>query len=120
MKELICIVCPIGCRLNVMEDGKNLSVTGNKCQRGAVYAKEEIYAPKRIVTATCKIANSSLTGSVNRVPVKTSTPCLRENIPALLDDIYKTMVTLPVKTGDVIITDWKGKGIDIIATRNLG
>jgi CxxC motif-containing protein len=29
-KELTCIVCPIGCLLNIKEDNQNLVVTGNK------------------------------------------------------------------------------------------
>lgn len=117
MKELTCIVCPIGCLLNVEENGENLSVSGNKCKRGEVYAREEIFAPKRTVTATCNIAEAECI--VGRVPVKTSAPCLREKIPALLDDIYKTTVALPVKAGDVIIANWKGEGIDVVSTRTL-
>ena len=127
MRNLTCIVCPIGCSLNVEEDAsaqENLSVTGNRCSRGAVYAREEIRAPKRIVTATCSIegeadfANSAV--SVRRVPVKTSSPCPREKITALLQDIYKTTVSLPVKSGDVVLADWNGEKIDIVATRTFG
>ncbi|WP_461248746.1 DUF1667 domain-containing protein [Treponema sp. R6D11] len=29
-------------------------------------------------------------------------------------------VALPVKTGDVLIKDWKGEGINVVATRTLG
>jgi CxxC motif-containing protein len=123
MRNLTCIVCPIGCSLDVEEDAsapENLSVTGNRCPRGAVYAREEIRAPKRIVTATCSIegeANSAV--SVRRVPVKTSSPCPREKITALLQDIYKTTVSLPVKAGDVVLADWNGEKIDVVATRTF-
>jgi len=61
MRELTCIVCPIGCSLSVEEGpaaGKGLpafTVTGNRCPRGAAYAQEEIRAPKRVITATCGI-----------------------------------------------------------------
>jgi CxxC motif-containing protein len=51
--------------------------------------------------------------------VKTSSPCLKEKIPALLADIYKTKVKLPVKAGDAVIANWNGEGIDIVATRTL-
>ena len=115
MKNLTCIVCPIGCSLEVEESGGDILVTGNKCPRGADYAREEILAPKRIVTATCLIEGE--TGSVRRVPVKTVTPCLRDKIPALLKDIYKKKISLPVKVGDVVIADWNGEGIDVVATR---
>ena len=117
-EELTCIVCPIGCQLNVEDNGESISVTGNKCQRGVVYAREEIFAPKRVVTATCSTEGKAA-GFVGRVPVKTSVPCLREKIPSLLHDIYKVKVTLPIKTGDVVIADWKGEKIDIIATRTF-
>ena len=117
MKELTCIICPIGCSLNVDETEGNLSVSGNKCPRGEIYAHEETYSPKRVVTATCVIEGG--TGSVKRVPVKTHSPCPREKIPALLLDIYKVKVKLPVKSGDVVIADWRGEGIDVISTRTL-
>ncbi|MCL2209846.1 MAG: DUF1667 domain-containing protein [Treponema sp.] len=119
MKNLICIVCPIGCSLEVGEEAspENLSVTGNNCRRGADYALEEIRSPKRTVTATALIEADIK--SIRRVPVKTSTPCPREKISALLDDVYKLKVPLPVKTGDVLIKNWNGEGIDIIAARSL-
>jgi len=119
MRNLTCIVCPIGCSLTVDEDQSgNLSVKGNRCLRGSSYAMEEIRAPKRTVTATCRIDKDA--ASVKRVPVKTASPCPREKIPALLDDIYKLKVTLPVKTGDILIEDWKGEGINVVATRTIG
>jgi len=125
MRNLTCIVCPIGCSLETEEDAASqdgLSVTGNRCPRGAVYAREEIRAPKRVVTATCRIkeeAGLNDAGAIKRVPVKSATPCPREKIPALLDDIYKTTVSLPVKTGDVVIAHWNGGEIDIVATRTI-
>ena len=120
MQNLICIVCPIGCSLDVETDKlsmDDLSVTGNRCPRGAVYAREEIRTPKRIVTATCRIEGEAK-GAVRRVPVKTVSPCPREKIPALLHDIYKIKITLPVKAGDVVIAGW-GVGIDVVATRTV-
>lgn len=114
-------MCPIGCSLEIEEDsGGNLSVTGNRCPRGQVYAVEEIRSPKRTVTATCKIEGSGAGGGIaRRVPVKTASPCPREKIPALLDDIYKVKIKLPVKAGDVVINNWEGEGINIVATRTL-
>ena len=52
MKELICILCPRGCRLKVDD---NLNVTGNFCPRGIIYAKTEITNPTRSLTSTVKI-----------------------------------------------------------------
>jgi len=121
MLDMTCIVCPIGCALNVNDSkgSDNLSVTGNKCPRGEVYAQEEIRAPKRVVTATVQIESLCVEQSVRRVPVKTKAPCPKEKIPALLQDIYKTSVKLPVKAGDILISNWNNEGIDIIATRTI-
>jgi CxxC motif-containing protein len=121
MRNLTCIVCPIGCSLNVEEDAnspENLSVKGNRCPRGEVYAREEIRAPKRVVTATCRIEGEA-EYSVRRIPVKTSSPCPREKIPALLRDIYETAVSLPIKAGDVVLAGWNGGEIDVVATRTF-
>jgi CxxC motif-containing protein len=120
MQSLTCIVCPIGCSLEVTGNSgldSNLTVTGNRCPRGEVYANEEIRAPKRTVTATCQIDGEA--GAARRVPVKTVSPCPKEKIPSLLNDIYKIKITIPVKTGDIIIANWNGEGIDVAATRSF-
>jgi len=132
MRSLTCIVCPIGCSLDVNESGgienqneADISVTGNRCARGVVYAIEEIRAPKRIVTATVSSADAQdskqtiFSNSIKRIPVKTSSPCLREKIPSLLRDIYKIKLNLPVKAGDIVIENWNNEGIDVIATRTV-
>ncbi|MDR0487374.1 MAG: DUF1667 domain-containing protein [Treponema sp.] len=116
MQNLTCIVCPIGCSLTVGEESGGLSVTGNRCPRGADYAREEIRAPKRVVTATCRIEGGTV---AVRVPVKTVSPCPREKIPALLEDIYNTKVSFLVKAGDVVIADWRGEGINVAVTRTF-
>ena len=41
-KEIICTVCPMGCHILVEGEGENIiSVTGNTCKRGEVYASAE-------------------------------------------------------------------------------
>jgi CxxC motif-containing protein len=129
MRSLTCIVCPIGCALSVEEGEKGadgfpaLTITGNRCPRGAAYAKEEIRAPKRVVTATCAIEEEAAARrgmyAPRRVPVKTADTCPKEKINALLADIYKTKVKLPVKAGDPVITDWQGSGINVVAVRQI-
>ena len=42
MKEMICIVCPMGCHLQVDDSNlDDIKVTGNTCLRGPKYAREE-------------------------------------------------------------------------------
>ena len=66
MKELVCIVCPKGCRLKVDEEN-DYAVTGNACPRGAVYGHGESKNPTRVLTSTVKITG----GLYRRCPVKT-------------------------------------------------
>ena len=37
-RELVCIICPRGCRLTVEGEVGNLTVTGNACPKGKQYA----------------------------------------------------------------------------------
>ena len=113
MKELICIVCPRGCRLNV--DEKALKVTGNSCNRGAIYGINEITNPIRVITSTVKIKNASL----KRLPVKTSkaiSKSLMFEVIKLLDDVE---VTSPIHIGDVILKNILGTDVDIIACKDM-
>ena len=41
MKELVCIVCPRGCRLKGDEEN-GYAVSGNSCPRGEVYGKKDL------------------------------------------------------------------------------
>jgi len=128
-RELVCITCPMGCHLKVDGvEGGSLNVTGNRCQRGAAYAREELLAPKRTVTATCRVKGAvapdeGVGGSTRfpprRVPCRSLAPFPREEVPKLLQAIYNLEVALPVRSGQVLIADALGTGIDVIATRSV-
>lgn len=116
MREMICIVCPKGCRLSVDErpDGEIL-VTGNSCNRGIPYAKKELTNPTRVVTSTVKI-----TGGIHkRLPVKTSFDIPKYLNFAVMKELEKVEVQAPVKVGTVIVPNILGTGADIVATRNM-
>lgn len=120
-KEIICISCPIGCHLSVSyRDSENIQaediqVENNKCSRGIIYGQEEILAPKRVVTATCAVKSVKM----GRIPVKTTGALLKAYINPLLEDLYKTELTPPVSTGDIIVENFMNSGIDVVATRSL-
>lgn len=111
-RELTCIICPIGCTLEVELDGKEVkSVTGNTCPRGAKYAETECTAPKRTVTTTVKTENSEV------LPVKTDSPIPKEKIFELMEIINNSVAHLPISVGDVIIEDVFG--CNVVATKNM-
>lgn len=126
-EELICITCPLGCHLSVdREADGSLAVSGNRCPRGVKYANEELLAPKRVVSATAALAGPAACAEarhglcdVARLPVRSTAAYPKAGVPELLKAIYELKVALPVKRGDVLIKDFKGSGIDVIATRSL-
>lgn len=112
-RELTCIGCPNGCLLSVtIENGEVISVSGNTCPKGDIYARKEVVNPTRIVTSTVKVTGSDK----SRVSVKTKSDIPKDKIFAVMDEINKSCVNAPVSIGDVIIKNVAGTGSDIIAT----
>ena len=112
MTNLICIVCPRGCHLQVDDE---LNVTGNGCKRGVDYAKRELTHPTRMVTSTVKII-----GSIEcRLPVVTKDPIPKERIFDVMKEINKAVVNCPVNIHDVVIPNVLDLGVDIIATKSI-
>lgn len=116
VRNLTCISCPMGCPLTVeMEGSEVISVTGNTCKRGDIYARKEVTNPTRIVTSTVRVTG----GSSEMVSVKT-----KEDIPkGKVFDCVKALkgveVEAPVHIGDVVVADVAGTGVDIVATKNV-
>ena len=116
IRNLTCISCPMGCPVTVEMDGKEvISVIGNTCKRGDVYARKEVTNPTRIVTSTVRVIG----GKADMVSVKT-----REDVPkGKIFDCVKALkgveVQAPVQIGDVIVPDVVGTGVDIVATKNV-
>ncbi|MBE7035609.1 MAG: DUF1667 domain-containing protein [Ruminococcaceae bacterium] len=111
IRELTCIVCPIGCSLKAeIIDGAVTKVEGNTCPRGKVYAENECTHPMRTLTTTVKCVDGSI------VPVKTNSPIPKEKVFEAMKMINKTNPTLPISVGDVIIEDVFGSCV--VATQN--
>ncbi|MBR2903913.1 MAG: DUF1667 domain-containing protein [Clostridia bacterium] len=110
-KTLTCIECPVGCQVTVeTEDGKILSVTGNACPRGKVYAENEVVCPRRIVTTTARAEDGKM------IPVKTNRAVKKDEIFAVMERIKKLSIRLPVEVGDVVYKEI-AEGCDLVATR---
>ncbi len=117
-REMVCIVCPVGCRLEVFEDDKSDSgyiVKNATCLRGEVYAVKELTNPTRVVTSTVKIRN----GLLNRLPVKTDGTISKDKIFECMDIINSIEVEAPIKVGHIIVENVLGEGVNIIATRSM-
>ena len=97
MTELTCICCPMGCRLTVDEDN-DYAVTGNTCKRGAVYGRNELMNPTRVLTTTVAIDGAAH----GRMPVRTEDAIPKGKLFDAIEELRmsgaKTSVLL---TGDV-------------------
>ena len=115
-RSLTCICCPIGCNLTITGTSeKDLIVTGNRCPRGAAYAKEEIFSPKRTVTAIVRTDSDAFP----YIPVKTDSPIAKQLIPGLLKAITRVRVTLPTKSGQIVIENFCDTGVNVVVTRSV-
>ena len=43
--KLTCIECPMGCDMTATIDNGLITVVGNTCKRGELYAKNEVVCP---------------------------------------------------------------------------
>ncbi|MDO5436387.1 MAG: DUF1667 domain-containing protein [Clostridia bacterium] len=114
MKELVCIVCPRGCRLKVDEEN-GFAVTGNTCPRGAEYGRNEISNPTRVLTSTVRI-----TGALYpRCPVKTDKAVPKGMLRDIMKKLNVVSLTSPVAAGTVVLENVDGNGANVIVTKDL-
>ena len=115
-RKLICIGCPMGCPLTVEIDGAEVvSVTGNTCKRGDVYARKEVTNPTRIVTSTVRVTG----GYHDMVSVKTKEDIPKGKIFECVKALKGVSVQAPIHIGDVILENVAGTGVPIVATKNV-
>lgn len=117
-KDMVCIVCPLGCKLKVIKNEGSqtvYTVEGNKCFRGADYGIKEMTNPTRVLTTTVIIYDAPL----NRLPVKTSGAIPKYQIERAMEIINGVEVKAPIKAGQIIIKNILDTGVDVIASRSM-
>ena len=113
--KMICINCPRGCELDVERSADGtVAVSGNACPRGEEYGRAELVNPTRMVTGLVRVA-----GMRKPLPVKTASAVPKGKIDAVLFAMHQATVQLPVKIGDVVVSDVAGTGVDLVATANM-
>lgn len=116
IRNLTCISCPMGCPITVEMEGEEIiSVTGNTCKRGEVYARKEVTNPTRIVTSTVKVRG----GAADMVSVKTKEDIPKGKIFECVRALKGVEIEAPVHIGDVVVQNAAGTGVDIVATKNV-
>ncbi|MGI6109611.1 MAG: DUF1667 domain-containing protein [Eubacteriaceae bacterium] len=112
-KEVICVICPSSCHINVKGDGKSVSeITGFTCKRGKEYAENEYIAPKRTLATTVKAEDYSCP----IIAVRSNSPLPKEKIFEAMEIIRKTVAKPPFFVGKVVIENILDTGVDIVLT----
>ena len=97
---------------DLSESGEVLSVLGNLCPRGKMYAISECTDPQRVVTSTMRCSDGEV------VSCKTSSTVPKAKMIDVMKAINTTLAPDSVKIGDVLISDILGTGVDVVATSN--
>ena len=116
-KTLTCIRCPRGCQISVGLEGTDIvSIDGQSCKRGEIYARSEVVNPVRTVTTTVPV----LTDDVERmVSVKTSIDVPKDKVMDVMRAVQPLVAHAPVSIGDVIAQNIANTGADLIATKSI-
>jgi Uncharacterized protein with conserved CXXC pairs len=116
-REIVCIVCPNGCRMNVTFDENNkVNLVENAlCKTGEEYAVNEIQCPQRSITSTVRVIN----GNIPLASVRTDKPIPKEKINQAMTEIRKIQLKAPVEFHQVIISDLLGTGANLISTKEI-
>ncbi|MEG1791577.1 MAG: DUF1667 domain-containing protein [Clostridia bacterium] len=109
----ICIMCPMGCPLEIEELNGKIVVRGNTCKRGATYGEQEFKSPKRVVTSLVKLSNGGV------VSVKTNGLINKSDIFPVLEILKTVTLDLPIKIGDIVLKNILNSGVDVVATSNV-
>lgn len=116
-KEIVCIVCPNGCKMNVVinETNKVVLVENALCKNGEGYATDEIQCPKRSLTSTIKVIG----GDIQLVSVRSDKTIPKGKIQQALCELKNLELKAPIEYHQIIVSDLLGTGANIIATKQV-
>ncbi|MCL2244272.1 MAG: DUF1667 domain-containing protein [Treponema sp.] len=112
---ITCITCPAGCRIAVETVNGEFIISGNKCQKGALFAKTEMTSPFRSLTTTVR----TIFPDVPVLPVRTNGEVPKEKITDIIRELSGVIITEKISIGETVVSDVSGTGCDIIATSNI-
>ncbi len=116
-REIVCIICPNGCRMNVIIDEQNKveKVENALCTNGRTYAQKEVQCPERSLTSTVKVTG----GNHPLVSVRSEKPIPKDKLMVAVAELRSIELTAPVDFHQVVIDDVAGTGVKIITTKQV-
>ena len=106
----ICIMCPMGCPLEITQIGDEIKVSGNTCKRGETYGKAEFTHPVRSITTLVRQKSGGVASC------KTASPVPKERIKEVVDRIGQLILDDDVKAGDRLGLGIDGLDFEIVIT----
>lgn len=113
--RLTCILCPVGCELDVEGSEGRLEVRGHQCEKGIGFAEQEVFHPLRNLATSVPLEGTE----AKMVSVRLSAPIPRDLIFSVLAEIAGLRPAPPVRRGQVLLRDVLGTGVDVLATRSI-
>jgi CxxC motif-containing protein len=117
-ETVICIGCPLGCRVRVVLDrrGRVAGMRGAQCRQGEKYVLKELKEPVRTLTTTLRTTDPEFP----LLPVRTSRPVLKTLLLDIMKETAGVVLKPPVRCGQVVVPDVAGSGADLVATADWG
>lgn len=115
LRQIICITCPIGCRISVEIVNGEYIFSGNKCEKGEKFARTELTSPVRSLTTTVRTAFPDMPV----LPVRTSGEVPKEKITEIMRELSGIIIEERIGIGETVAANIMGTGCDIIATGNM-
>jgi CxxC motif-containing protein len=115
-KHFVCVVCPVGCEIDVVHDGsKIISMEGNKCEKSEEFVSQELIEPMRILTTTVRIQGSRWPV----IPVRTDRAVPKRLFARIVKQLRRIKLQAPVNMLDVVVREVLHTGANIVATRTM-
>ncbi len=114
-KVVTCTLCPEGCKIYVEIEKEKIKVIGNTCKQGKEYAIQEVKDPRRILTTTIKIQDSTQ----KMLPVRSQKEIPKKLLKECVKKVSELKIKAPVKCGQIVCKNILDTGIDIVATRDM-
>jgi len=115
--EIICIECPLACRVKLTLDdvGKISEFADYQCKIGKKYAEQEYKSPQRVLTGTVRTE-----GSIRPLlPVRSNKPIPKDILTDCMSVLADVRVRPVLNIGDIVIRNILGTGANLIATDDL-
>ena len=111
-KDIVCIVCPNGCRIQCVQTQDGVHCTGQQCKRGEAYALAELTHPMRTLTTSVK----TVFPEAPVISVRTDGEIEKAKMLDAAKALDEIVLLQRVKIGDVIAQNICNTGVNVICT----